>query len=152
MMTHNGGGDIPASPTGDAAAQAELGVVAIGEKIFVESANLVQHCTPVHGGASIRPKGFFHFVVLAGVELAGAAPSILSVEIDQVGGFVDAARIFVDQDFRRGHSGIGVVFECTEQRGEPAGFRFGIVIKKSDEFASRLGESLIVGGAKAVVG
>ena len=92
MVPHHGGRHIDALPAGDARAQAELSVVAVGEEILVEAADLVQHALAVHGGASVRPKALVRKVELTAIQRAGSSPAILPVRVDQVSGLVDTRR------------------------------------------------------------
>ena len=67
MVPHHGLGRVDAPPAGDARAQAQLGIVAVGEEVLVEAADLVQHSLAVHGGAAVRPEHFLFAVELAAV-------------------------------------------------------------------------------------
>ena len=75
---------IEAPPAGDARAQSQFGIVAIGEKVLVEAADAVQHLLAVHGRAAVRPEHFLFAVELPAVQRAAAAPAVLAVGEDQV--------------------------------------------------------------------
>src|SRR5207245_1331326 len=79
VVADNGARSVPAAPSGDAGAQAEFGIVAIREEVFVEPADLVEHFPAIHGSASIGPEHLFFAIELALVERAGTAAAILAV-------------------------------------------------------------------------
>src|SRR6266446_1581930 len=100
MMPDHRSRNVDASPAGDSSSQSQLRVIGVRKKVLVKSSNLVQHLTPVHGGASIRPEYLFDAVVLTRVNLATSSSAILAVRIDQEAGFIDAFRILINQDLR----------------------------------------------------
>src|SRR5690242_21888452 len=94
MMPHYGVGRIPALPAGDAGAQSQLGIVAIGEEVLVEAADAVEHGFAVHSRRAVRPEHLFFAIELTAVGRAGSPSAILSVGKDQVSGLIDAAGVF----------------------------------------------------------
>src|ERR1700694_2471909 len=104
MMPNHGTWNIGARPAGDTSSQSQLRVICVRKKVLVKSSDLVQHLAPVHGGASIRPEHLFDAVVLTLVQLATSSAAVLAIRINQVAGFIDAFRIFVNKNFRSGHA------------------------------------------------
>ena len=78
-MPHDGGGNIETAPAGDAGTQAELRVIAEHEKVFVETADAIEHRFAVHSGRTIGPEALFHAVILAAIDLTCAAASVLAI-------------------------------------------------------------------------
>src|SRR5258706_14366467 len=116
MMPHYRIRNVETTPSGNTRAEAQFGVVAIREEIFIEAADLVQHLFPIHGGAAIRPQYFFGAIIAAIVRLASTTPAVLAVRINQVPGFVDAARVVVHHDLGRRHSNLRTGGESSPQR------------------------------------
>lgn len=150
-MTHDSLRDVQALPSGYSSAQAEFGVVGVGEEVFVEAANLVEHRLAVHGGAAVGPEDFLDGVELTGVELTTAAPAILAVPKDEMAGFVDAVGGFPDEDFRGSHAELGMMLERSSEGSQPLGGGFGIVVEEGNQAAAGGGDALVVGGAEAAV-
>src|ERR1700735_2354984 len=151
MMPYHGTGDIETAPAGDAGAQTELRVVAEHEEVFVESADLVEHGFAVHGGGAIRPEALLDAVILAAIDLAGAAAAVLAIGGDEMANLVDAARIFVHQHLGGRHADIRRRAEGASQGRQEVRLRLGVVVQKSDEAAVRGGKRLVVGGAESAV-
>jgi len=99
MVPDHGSRNVDASPAGDSSSQSQLRVIGVRKKVLVKSSNLVQHLTPVHGGASVGPEYLFDAVVLARVNFATSSSAVLAIRIDQVAGFIDAFRILIDRIF-----------------------------------------------------
>src|SRR5260370_14835322 len=133
MMPDHGRRNIDASPAGDASSQSQRGVVGVCKKVLVKSSNLVQHLTPVHGGASVRPEYLFDAVVLTRVNLATSSSAILAIRIDQVAGFIDAFRILIYQDLRSCHSYFLTTFKSASQGSEPVWLRLCVIIQQGHQ-------------------
>ena len=142
---------VEAAPSGDPGSKSQLCVIAIGEEIFVEPTDQVQHLTAVHRRASIRPDNLFDAVELAAVELAGAPATVLAVQENEMTCFVYSSWIVMDEDFGGGHSNVWMVVEHRCERLEPARIGLGVVVEKSDEVALGDSNALVVGGAEATV-
>ncbi len=151
MVPHDGERGVDTLPPGDARTQPQFGIVGIGEKIFVEAADLVEHLAAVHGGAAVRPQRGLHAIELSDVQRTGAAPSVLAIGPDQVPGFVDAPRIGSHQNFGRRHADVRAIFKDGVECRQPVGIRLGVVIQERDEFAGRGGDALVISRAKAAV-
>src|SRR5687767_888566 len=134
-MTHDGVGHVQTFPSGYSSAQTKLGVVGVGEEVLVETTDLVKHRSAIHGGATVRPDDFLETIVLSAVDLPRAASTVLSIEVNKVSYFIDACRVFVGKDFRRGHAEAGTAFENGFQRVEPTRMSLGVIVKQGNEFA-----------------
>src|SRR5260370_18697095 len=119
MMPDHGSRNIDASTARDASSQSQFGVIGVCKKVLVKSSNLVQHLTPVHRGASIRPEHLFDAIVLTLVQLATSSSPVLAIRINQVASFIDTFRILIYQDFRSCHSYFLTPFKSACQRSEP---------------------------------
>jgi hypothetical protein len=101
-----------------------------------------------------QPSGQRHSVdcvVLAAVDLAGAAAAVLAIGVDEVAHLVDAAGIFVHQHFGGGHADIRRGVEGASQGRQKVRLRLRIVVQQGDEAAARGGKRLVVGGAESAV-
>ena len=58
---------IEAQPPRNPRAQTEFSIIAVGEEIFVEAANLIQHRFAVHRGATVGPKYLLLMVELSAI-------------------------------------------------------------------------------------
>jgi hypothetical protein len=65
--------------------------------------------------------------------------------------FVDAARIFMHQNFRSRHPYVRAVRRMRSPICQPIRFRFGVVIEQRDELGIGRREALVVGRAEAAV-
>ncbi len=109
MVQNASFGDVDGTPAQDSIAKAKFGIVAVGKEILVESAGLKQHGTTEHAGAAVGPEDLLAGVELAVVKLAVSASAVLSIEPDEVAGFVDDGGVFPDEDLGGGHADAGIV-------------------------------------------
>src|SRR5579863_5479892 len=107
MMADDVARRVEATPSGDAGAQSEFGVVSISEQILVETADSIQHRLTIHGGTAIGPQHLFHPIELPAVALPGASSAILTVGVDEMTSFVDHARLLPNHDLGCRHSQVG---------------------------------------------
>src|SRR5438046_363610 len=103
-MVDDGGWHVPGGPSQKARAQAEVRIVAEGEKRLVEAAGLLENLAMVKSGTGIRPEDFFRFVILADVGLHRSPASILPIPINQMAGLVDDAMRVLKKDFAGEHT------------------------------------------------
>src|SRR5258707_3230747 len=144
MMPDHGSRNVDASPAGDASSQSKLSVIGVGKKVLVKSSNLVQHLTPVHGGASIRPEYLFDAIILTLVQLATSSSPVLAIRINQVAGFIDTCRILINQDLRSCHSNFLTIFKNACQGSEPVRLRLCVIVQQGYQGRARCREALIV--------
>src|SRR5712692_8164218 len=133
MMPNHGSRNIDASPAGDASSQSQLSVIFVGKKVLVKSSNPVQHLTPVHGGASIRPEYLFNAIILTRVNFATSSSPVLAIRINQVARFIDAFRILINQDLRSCHSNFLTTFKSASQGTEPVWLRLCVIIQQGHQ-------------------
>src|SRR5260370_33488625 len=151
MMPDHGSRNIDASPAGDASSQSQFGVIGVCKKVLVKSSNLVQHLTPVHGGASIRPEHLFDAIVLTLVQLTTSSSPVLAIRINQVAGLIDTFRILINQDLRGCHSYFLTIAKAACQGSEPVRLRLCIIVQQGYQRRVGCRKALIVGRANAAV-
>src|SRR5437588_8951973 len=151
MMPDHRSGNVDASPAGDSSSQSQLRVIGVRKKVLVKSSNPVQHLTPVHGGASIRPEHLFDAIVLTLVQLATSSSAVLAIRINQVAGFIDTFRILIYQDLRSCHSYFLTTFKSASQGSEPVWLRLCVIIQQGYQRGVGCREALIVRRAKTAV-
>src|SRR5260221_14123916 len=151
MMPDHGSRNIDASPARDASSQSQFGVIGVCKKVLVKSSNLVQHLTPVHGRASIRPEHLFDAIILTLVQLATSPSTVLAIRINQVAGFIDTLRILIYQDLRSCHSYFLTTFKRASQGSEPVCLRLCVIIQQGHQRSVGCRKALMVGRAKTAV-
>src|SRR5690348_350140 len=104
MVTHDGLRRIETSPGRQARAKPKFSVISVSKKVFVESADLIQHFAAVHGCAAIGPQDLLQPVVLARIVLAVPTAAILAVRIDQMAYLIDLPGVLPNQYFRGSHA------------------------------------------------
>ncbi len=147
-MPHHGMRRIDTFPTRNPGPHPKFSIVTIGEEVFIKAADAVEHGFAVHGGAPVGPQDFFHAVELASIHCPRAAPTILTIRINEMAGLIDPAWILIDQNFRSGHPHRRLFHKNSLQSGEPVRIGLGVVIEQRDEVAARGRYALIVGGAE----
>ena len=152
VVPHHGLGRVDALPAGDARAQAQLGIVAIGEKILVETADLVQHLACGTGPRS-RPA--------TALPLRGRTGRGPSAPLPRPRFWPSGKIRWPALSMRRGSSHTSILLaaiptsgrpeQARAERGQPARFGLGVVVQQGDELAARGGDALVVGGAEPAV-
>ncbi len=147
-MLDDRAGNVGAFPSGPAGAQAEVGILAVQEKRFVEQADFLQHFSPVKGGGSAGEQGILHSGELHGrfemaALLAGA-----------IGGNQHPGRIemsCVQTHFGGEHSRSGTRFGGCDKPFEPARIGNRIVIERREIRSFGQVKPLVDGGSEAGV-
>ena len=140
-----------ARPPRQAAAQAQLRVVAVQEEGFVEEADLVQHRPAVEGRGPAREQRGPAGVVLPAVRLQAAPAPVQAVGIEQVPGGVDDVAARVVEHAGRDHAHARVGLGGRDHLAREGGRGHGVVVQQQDVSAAGLADGQVVPGAEAEV-
>ena len=149
-MINHGLGDKAAFPPEKAGPQAQIGIVAIGKEIFVESAGLLQNSPAKNSSTSVGKEAVTDLIELTPVDLSTSPASILAVRENEVSRLIDAAAVG-EKNLGGAHPDARRVPKRPDQKFQPAGVGLGVVVEQGDKAASRLLETSIVGSGKTEV-
>ena len=106
MVPHHRLRRVDTAPSCDARAQSQLGVISVGEEIFIEPSDLIEHLLAIQRRAPVRPQDFLLPVELPGVERSTAPPAVLAIRKNEVPGFIDNAWVLPDENFAGRHANV----------------------------------------------
>lgn len=144
-------GDVQGFVSGEQRAEIEVGVLVVGEDVFVEQADIVEQGFSINCRGGAGPEDFG-----GRVELFSVLFVVSPVEHHAPGGVqvargIDRAGIFMEDDSARAGIDARIFVERRDERGEPFRVRRGIVVEKRDEFGSRGADSSVDRAAEAFV-
>src|SRR5262249_39007153 len=99
-VAHRRIGHVAAAPACDPRAQAEVGILAVGEEILIEKPDLVEHGAPVEGGTGARDEDVHSPPIALTVGLEPPPPAPDAVTGDEEPGPVEEVRSSPEADPR----------------------------------------------------